>query len=60
MPFIFPCAYCGTSYTDKRDEIFNGMLLKCARCGKPTRVDLVKDQDDVNRVTMGRFYKPDE
>jgi hypothetical protein len=40
--------------------LFNGMLLKGARCGKLTRVNLVKNEDDIRRVTMGRFYKPDE
>jgi predicted nucleic acid-binding Zn-ribbon protein len=56
MPFKFPCAYCGTVYTDKRESIFNGMLLKCLKCGKLTQVFLAREDEDREKVIKGQTY----
>jgi len=57
MPFKFPCVYCHTTFTDDRDEVFNGMLLKCLKRGRLTQ-DFSARQNEASEqiVLKGETY----
>src|SRR5215216_6725761 len=41
-------------------SLFSGLMLRCHRCEKITLVTLEKADEHTKRITMGKFYKPDE
>jgi len=53
------CVYCREFMPAYIEGLWPGVLLKCPRCQKLTRVDLVKDAEDRQRDTPGKPYRPE-
>jgi hypothetical protein len=57
MPFKFPCVYCHTTFTDNRDEVFNGMRLKCPKCGKLMQAFSARQNEASEQIVLkGETY----